>query len=145
MYNVKALLAKAFTVDSKSNTQLCIQTMCYGCLYNRASQRDHDICLSSLPEKYERIFDKLISMADHDHITRLFKDYLRQLEIFEYSVPCCYFDYDARMKLFTDDYEFRILVISYALDNIPIPAASPIKTEPRTPPKKKRKLGLLNL
>ncbi len=145
MYNVKALLAKAFTVDSKQNMQVCIQTMCYGCLYNRASQRDHDICLSTIPEKYERIFDKLISMADHHHITRLFKDYLYQLEIFEYSVPPCYFDHDERIKLFTDDCEFRLLVISYALDNIPIPPASPIKTEPPTPPKKKRKLGLLNL
>ena len=137
---VKALLAKAFLADCTQRLRLCIESVCYGCINDRPSQRDHDVCLSSITEKYQRIFDELIPMADHDHITRLFRDYLYQLDISDFSVPLEYFDREERNKLFLEDLQFKDLVISYAMDNLPLPPPSPVKADPPTPPMKKRKL-----
>ena len=141
---IKALLAKAFLADCRQRLRSCIEQECYGCIYDRPSQRDHDVCLLDIPEKYQSIFGKLISMVDHDHITRLFKDYLYKLDILDFCVPLEYFNHEERSKLFLEDLEFKDLVISYAMDTEPLPP-SPVKAEPPTPPpKKKRKLTFVH-
>ena len=137
---VKGLLAKAFFTDSAQRLRSCIENVCHGCINDCPSQRDHDVCLESIPEKYRRIFTYLIPIADHEHITRLFKNYLYQLDISDFCVPLEYFDSEERSKIFLEDLEFTDLVISYAMDNEPL-TPSPVKAEPPTPPpSKKRRL-----
>lgn len=116
------LLAKAIAVEFSVRISKCMKQNCYGC-YTDPFDRvgDHtDYCGKGLTGRCHALFSRLLSMVDHDHVTRLIFKYTEKMNVKLDIQSDVIFDREYRVNLAKSDSAFQDMILAFTLDDHPV-------------------------